>query len=187
MVAQIKHKSGSDGNLELDPRPIGLPRDPKNPLPYLALALYLELGNESFYRKTGTPTKWSKPKATAEGEFPKLTEDWRNASAKLATQKGCKQTKKAAKAQEKEVQEKQLAMDLYNRYSVSVRGASPKVYGILRKARIEKEFDTLLSVTLPSPAHSDILIQQMQPLEHLKGAYTAWMSNYIIATENEMD
>jgi hypothetical protein len=178
VVVQIKSKFRSDGNAELDPRPIGLPRDLQDPLPYLAL--YLELGNESTYNETRSHIKVSVPKPTADGQFQKLTDAWVAATAKLESRKGRKQTKAAVNEQKKEVRQTRLAMDIYNRYSVSVRGASSEVYGILEKAQIQSAFDTLLSVTLPSPAHPDVLIQKMRPVEHLAGAHMAWMSTYIV-------
>ena len=73
-----------------------------------------------------------------------------------------------------------LAVDSCNRYSISVRGASPEVYGILREADIVKEFATLLSVTMPSPSNQDRTRQHMRPLERLGVAsnHTAWVSEY---------
>ena len=80
----------------------------------------------------------------------------------------------------KEVEDEQLKMDAYNRFTISVRGKSPDIYGVLNKANIVEEFATLLSVTLPSPTVQDIAIQHMRPLERLDdaSAHTAWVSVY---------
>ena len=82
-------------------------------------------------------------------------------------------------------------MDTYNRYMIAVRGVSADVYGILRKAKIETEFATLLSTTTPSPTPQDDAIQHMRPLEWPAGGsgHNAWMSKYIAreSEEHSMD
>jgi hypothetical protein len=60
VFGQVKFKSKADTAAEQAIRPIGLPRDPSEPLPYLALLF--ELGNDSDHGaakskiKTTTPT-----------------------------------------------------------------------------------------------------------------------------------
>jgi hypothetical protein len=188
IIAQIKFRIGSEGNAELAPRPIGLARDIVEPLPYLAL--YLELGNESSYKATNTKIKVTAPEPTARGRFKTLSDDFFNAVKRLATyQRRNKKKKATLEKRKKDVQEKRLAMDLYNRYSISVRGASPDVYGILEAVDIAQEFDLLLSVTMPSPADHEPMIQQMRPLERVgnASAHTAWMSQYVADTDDDME
>jgi hypothetical protein len=187
-VVQVKYRFGSDGNAELAPRPIGLPRDLHEALPYLAL--YLELGNESSYKATHSKIKVTAPEPTAHGQFQALINEWLVATTKLATLRNDpRQTKAAIEKQKKEVEKKRLAMDLYNRYSVSVRGASPEVYGILKSVGIEKAFSTLLEVTMPSPADRNLMVRHMRPLERLgnKSAHTAWMKYFAKDTDDHME
>jgi hypothetical protein len=55
-------------------------------------------------------------------------------------------------AQKTELQETvEDAQGDYNRFSISVRGASPTVYGALRDANIVEQFAHLLRVTMPPP------------------------------------
>ena len=68
---------------------------------------------------------------------------------------------------EENIKDARSTMDRYNRHSIAIRGSSPDVYGILRKANIETEFETLLSTTMPAPTPQDIAIQHMRPLERL--------------------
>jgi hypothetical protein len=187
-IVQIKFRSGSDGNAELAPRPIGLPRDTVEPLPYLAL--YLELGNESSYKATNTKIKVTASEPTTLGRFKGLSDDCFHAAMKLATYRRRSKKKKATlEKRKKDVQEKRLAMDLYNRYSISVRGASANVYGILKTVDIAQEFDLLLSVTMPSPPDHEPMLQQMRPLERVgnTSAHTAWMSQYVADTDDDME
>ena len=92
---------------------------------------------------------------------------------------------------QKEAKEARAAMDTYNRYTIAVRGVSPDVYGILRMAKIETEFETLLSTTKPPPTPQDIAIQHMRPLEQLGegSGHNAWMSKYVArkSEEHSMD
>ena len=74
-------------------------------------------------------------------------------------------------------------MDSYNRFTISVRGVSSDVYGILKKARISDQFATLLKVVGPSPIDSSSLIQHMRALG---SAHTAWMREYMMP-ESEND
>jgi hypothetical protein len=173
VFTQVKFKNQADTTAEQAIRPIGLPRNLSRPLPYLALLL--ELGNESAHRTAHSKIKVTIPKHTAKDEFQKLTEDWL-AAAKTLRRKDPEYTEK-----QKVVKEKRLAMDAYNRYSITVRGASPDVYGILRKANVERAFSTLLSITMPSPTVQDTTIQHMRPLERLgrESGHTAWMSKYV--------
>jgi hypothetical protein len=187
-VVQVKYRFGSDGNAELAPRPIGLARDIVEPLPYLAL--YLELGNESSYKATNTKIKVTASEPTVRGRFKTLSDDCFEATKRLtAYRRRGKKTKATLEKRKKDAQEKRLAMDLYNRYSISVRGASPDVYGILKAVGIAQEFDLLLSVTMPSPTDHEPMIQQMRPLERVgnTSAHTAWMSQYVVDADDDME
>ena len=74
-------------------------------------------------------------------------------------QKGCPgEERRDPKLVEKqnEVKKERLAMDANNRYTIAVRGASASAYGILK---VETEFATLLTTTMPSPIVQDETIQ----------------------------
>jgi hypothetical protein len=172
-ILQVKFRIG---NAELAPRSIEFERDLGEPLPYLVLSL--ELGDESSYEATNSKIKVTASEPTARDQFKTLSDDWFAAMKRLLTsQKHPTQTKVIVEKLKKELQEKRLAMDLYNRYSISVRGAS-EAYGILKKADIVREFNDLLSITMPSPAEPVPVIQPMRPFEHL-GNKSAWMSEYV--------
>jgi hypothetical protein len=70
-----------------------------------------------------------------------------------------------------------LEMDAYNRFTLSVRGASPDVYGILMEANIVKAFESLLNVILPPSFNENPVFRHMRPLERLDdiSGHTAWM------------
>ena len=68
-------------------------------------------------------------------------------------------------------------MEDYNRYSISVRGATPETYGILKEADIVMEFATLLAVTMPLLTEEALELQHMQDLRQVdeSSPSTAWM------------
>jgi len=76
--------------------------------------------------------------------------------------------------------ESQQAMDSFNRYAIAIRGASPEVYGVLETAGIQRQFQSLLSVTLPSKESGQPSLRSMRPLEHLDAMrpHTAWMTDF---------
>ena len=78
-------------------------------------------------------------------------------------------------------------MDAINRFSIFVRGSSPKVYGVLCEANIVEEFAHLLSVILPLPTPQCTTMKHMCPLERIdeKSDYTAWMFKYGMAEDEE--
>ena len=119
------------------------------------------------------------PEPPEDGAYEKLANDWFTAAAELRKFREIG-SREEIKKLEAELKEKRRLMDLYNRYTISIRGASSDVYGILKKAKIEKEFRTLLQVTMPSPEMQVPLVQEMKPLEHLErgSACTSWMSEY---------
>lgn len=174
VVGQVKHKSECDAIF-----PIG-PRDPSRPLP--CLALIMELGNETNYEETDSKIKSTAAEAVADGKFVELTNNLTMAMGSL------KSHKTPTKEQKEAVRTAQLAVNSYNRYIVSIRGASPDVYGILRKAHIENEFSALLKVTMKLPTDQDLAMQYMRPLERLgdRSLHTAWMSEYVAATQADM-
>jgi len=190
---QVKYKNKADTTAEQAIRPIGLPRDLSEPLPYLALLL--ELGNESHHGATHSRIKVTIPEATKKDEFQRLTDSHLAAVKALrdyqAGQSVKERTDPKLVKKQKEVKEARVTMDTYNRYTIAVRGVSADVYGILRKANIETEFATLLSTTMPSPTPQDDTIQHMRPLERLGGGsgHNAWMSNYVArkSEEHSMD
>lgn len=103
----------------------------------------MELGNESDYTETNSKIKWTASEPAVDGEFEQLTNEWIAAMNNLKKyQRQEEKQKNRAEALQKVVQESRLAMDSWNRYSISVRGTSPHVYGILREAGIVIEFAT---------------------------------------------
>jgi hypothetical protein len=186
VFGQVKFKSEADTATEQVIRPIGLPCDPPVPSPYLALLF--ELGNDTDHKATKSKIKVTTPTPTP--TFQELRENWMAAVKALEDYqkklgKKCRDPKLVEK--QKEVKEKKLAMDAYNRYTIAVRGASSNVYGILTKAKVEKEFESLLTTTMPSPTAQDKTIQHMRPLERLGGGsgHTAWMSKYVVGQSKE--
>jgi hypothetical protein len=187
LLVQVKFKFSGDPQAETLIRPFGIPRDPDQPLPYLALLM--ELGSESNYKGL-SKIKPTPSGTTADGEFSKLTTVL--ATAQLQYVLGLQQVgrkKKDAEFEKQAVRDAQLAVDSYNRYSLSVRGASPEVYGILKTANIADEFATLLKITTPSPGNQKAILQHMRPLQRLgnESNHTAWMSEYVAEEEMVLD
>ena len=183
VFGQVKNKSKADTAAEQAIRPIGLPRDRSEPLPYLALLF--ELGNDSNHIATKSKIKVTTPTFTT--GFQELTDNWLAAERDLVRGKEQGDSKSAKKQQNKNVKNTKLAMDDYNRYTIAVRGASSEVYGILVKAQVETEFATLLTTTMPSPTVQDESIKRMRPLERLSGSHTAWMSKYVVGDSMDVD
>ena len=168
---QVKYKNKAETTAEQAIRPIGLSHDLT--LPYLTLLL--ELGNESNHGTTHSKTKVTIPEATEKDKFQRLTEShsvaveaFRDYQVQAGQPVKKRMDPKLVKKQKK-VKAVRVTMDTYNRYTIAVRDVSPDVYGILRKAKIETEFATLLSTTMPSPTPQDDAIQHMRPLERLGG------------------
>ena len=196
VVVQVKYKTKADTKAEPTLRPLGIHRHLSQPLPHLAILL--ELGSESRHQKTSTLFQVLTPSALVNGKFEDLQQKWISAlqelkdykHEKLKTRKR-KGRKDAQQVQLQEALEKiRSEMDAYNRYTISIRGASSEVYGVLKKANIETEFATLLSVTMPlALPMQDPTIQHMRPLNHLdlKSAHNAWMFEYVEDSEDEMD
>jgi hypothetical protein len=178
ITAQIKFRTAADGNAELAIRPIGVVRDLDKPLPYLAILM--ELGCEQRFKGNGEKIKYLAAGPLADGAFRTLHTAWDAAAKDLKTN-----TKKnPAQGLKKKVSDARLAVDSYNRYSISVRGISPDVYGILRTAKITKEFATLLSIITSSIAEDHSTKKHMRPLERLSDrSHIAWMSDYGLSNE----
>ncbi|KAM6495125.1 hypothetical protein JOM56_009748 [Amanita muscaria] len=69
-----------------------------------------------------------------------------------------------------------------SRYSISVRGTSKDMYGILSKADIEEEFANLFKIT-SSPLSNQDMAQDMCPLQRLRGGYITWMDKYVVSAK----
>jgi hypothetical protein len=196
IVLQIKFKTDENAEAGNALRPVGIPRDPLHPLPYLAVLL--ELGSNSNYQDTGTKIKTTTPRIKDGDEFSDLRKEWWAAMGQLeeycheiASEAGGAREDAKAKDERKKreqarvkqlrakVETKKQIMDSFNRFSIFVRGASPGTYGVLKTAKIEREFAKLLSVTSPSSMFQVAAIQHMRPLERLgNNPYNAWMSEY---------
>jgi hypothetical protein len=128
----------------------------------------MELGKESNYQENQSKIKSMASEPVGDGEFEELSGGLMTAVTDLEThQKQPTKDRATTERLKKKVKEARLAVDSCNMYSISVRGASPDVYGILREANIVKEFATLLSITMPSPSNQDLTMQHMRPLERL--------------------
>jgi hypothetical protein len=120
-----------------------------------------------------------------EGAFEALSTAWELALGALRVYEEKKAKEKGQKDHERSkllenVKIARAKMDAYNRYTVNVRGASPKAYGSLKEANIVAQFATLIRVTMPSPTAQEAILKHMRPLERLGegSAYTAWMTDY---------
>jgi len=186
---QVKFKSNPDTQAEKLLRPIGLPRNFFQPLPYLALLL--ELGTESFHKGTKSKLQVITPKAvsTSNGGFGTLVNNWLTAAQGLANYQAVNKKDPKLVVMKKAVEETQYEMDQYNRYTIVARGASVDVYGILSEANIVKEFAALLKTTLPSPTEENETIQHMRPFERLgdKSGHMAWMTKYAVPESGDED
>jgi hypothetical protein len=187
VFGQVKFKSRADTAAEQAIRPIGLPRDPSEPLPYLALLF--ELGNDSDHGAAKSKITTTTP--TSATTFQELRKNWLTAVQALEDYQKRHPKKdrdpKLVEKQKQKVKKERLAMDAYNQYTIAVCGASSDVYGILVKAQVETEFATLLTTTMPSPTIQDETIQRMRPLERLGGGHTAWMSKYVVGDLMDVD
>jgi len=87
------------------------------------------------------------------------------------------------------VLEVQMEMDNFHQYVISICGAVPEVYGILKEANVVREFARLLSVTMPAPVAQDHKIEHMWPLECLgdTSAHMDWMYEYVMPAESTED
>src|SRR3984957_7159799 len=141
-----------------------------------------QLGTESTYQGTHSKIKSTPSKPAHDGEFEELAAEWTSAARLLEEYRNRKVSEGMVKGQLVMVKEKRLAMDAYNRYAVFVRGASPDVYGILKKAGIAKEFATLLGLVKASLTTEEDDTKHMRPLEHLgrESAHADWMSEYVV-------
>jgi hypothetical protein len=94
-AGQVKFKVAGDKKAEAAIRPIGIPCDLSQPLPYLAILM--ELGNESNYQKNHSKIKSMAPKPVTDREFEELTGTWIAAEECLETyRKQPKERKKKA-------------------------------------------------------------------------------------------
>ncbi|KAK2465753.1 hypothetical protein APHAL10511_002297 [Amanita phalloides] len=202
IVGQVNFKASGDSQAETVIRPFGIPRDRSHPLPYIAL--FMELGCESDYQ--GCPTKKIKPttfRLTNDDRFSRLKIDLalaeqRHGVHELRQQEleksvvagnreqlmqELKNMKKLVKEAKQVVDSYNHQFDSYNRYSISVRGASPDVYHILKEAKITEEFAMLLRATTILSAelgYQEVMRQHMFPSKRLGKAsnHTAWWSDY---------
>ena len=171
IVIQIKFKHDGDLNAELAISPLGGDRDLDEPLPYLAILM--ELGCEQSFKGSKKKIKYMASGELAAGEFRE-----RCRARNTAEQVLLNNTEKAAiNRLKKKVYDARLYADSYNRYSISVRGASPEVYGILHSANIVREFRTLLNVVMPSSDAEKRTTMYMRPSERMSrgSSHTDWM------------
>lgn len=81
------------------------------------------------------------------------------------------------------MEEKQKVLDGCNRYLLAVRGTEP--YRILKEAKIEAEFESLLDLVDLLEIDRSEAFQTMMPLRQFNRdtAYTAWMHCFVIDPE----
>ena len=182
VAAQVKFKAAGDKKAELAIRPTVVPRDRRQPLPYLALLM--ELGSESEYQESSSKIRCTASEPLPDGKFEEYCDALDAAEKKLASRLKRKDTNNnnILNNLKKEVNDARTAIASCNRYSISVRGASRDVYGILDTANIANEFATLLSIIMPMPVHEHSTRQHMRPLERLsnESKHTDWMSEYVM-------
>ncbi|KAK2464634.1 hypothetical protein APHAL10511_003327 [Amanita phalloides] len=180
MLRQVKNKVAGDKKAELAIRPIGLPRNHHQPLPYLAMMM--ELGNESKYQDTHSKIKCEASEPPADGEFAKLYDSWKASTDKLEAHDGKEKDQKNVLEQSQK--QARLAVDSCNRYLISVRGISRDVYGILQDAGIAEQFVTLFSILMPLPVDDFSTMKHMRPLERLSESdHTEWMVEYDVSNK----
>ena len=187
VVMQIKNQEAPQNKAEIKMRPIGIPRDLERPLPYLAILM--ELGTAVVHQATGSNIKCT-TSDTPPDQFRNLTRDWINAANRLNDYLNQRNPEdNEVRKQRKNIDAKRQAMDFCNRYTISVRGASPCSYGILNEAKIALEFKNLLSITVPSPTLQDETLQHMRPLEHLGecSSHTRWMLDCVSDNTDSYD
>ena len=87
---------------------------------------------------------------------------------------------------QKEANNARLAVDSCNCFSISIRGDSQHVYDILRPARIDKEFASLLRIIMPLPLGEHSTRQYMRPLGYLSAGsrHTDWMADYVVSNKD---
>ena len=164
IVIQVKFKYDGDPNAELALSPLGVDRDLDEPLPYLAILM--KLGCEQSFKGSKKMIKYMASGTLAAGEFRK-----RRMALNVAEQVLLNNTEKTAiKGLKKKVYDARVYADSYNRYSISVRGASPDVYGILHSAKIVEEFETLLKVAMPSSDTEKRTTMHVRPNERMSRA-----------------
>jgi len=194
VVVQVKYKVNADTQAGHELRPIVIPRNIHQPLPYIALLM--ELGTKSNHHETKSQITVSASPLKDDVVFGSLWEERDSAVKNLNEYKANKKAKAKTKMKmtikgraqdarqtglEEEVKDAQAKIDAVNRFSIFVRGASSKVYGVLDEADIVKEFAHLLNVTMPLPTTpQDTTMKQMHPLEHMDQTsdHTAWMFLY---------
>ena len=183
-VVQVKFKQDADTNAERKMRRGAIPTN--GALPYLAILM--ELGTESAHQKTGSKLLSTTPvSASSDSQFQVKVADWMTAASKLAQHKKAKKSTRTQELElQKNVDEKRFSMDSCNRYSIAIRGASPETYGILKEAKIDVEFATLLNTTMPAYTPPKRALQHMRPSEHLEetSPHMDWMYDYIV-TESQ--
>ena len=185
---QVKFKVSGEPQAESRIQP-GIPRDPRDPLPYLALLM--ELGSEAEYQGHGK-IKATPSEPTSPDKFPKLITTLASAAEKYAVrlqQVGKNKMDPELTALKMTLNEVQLATDMYNRYAISIRGASPQEYQILETAEIANDFASLLDITTRVSGKEKATIQHMCPLERLDDGsnHTAWMAEYVVPEAMELD
>src|SRR6266511_5294537 len=134
---QVKFTTEGKKKAEFAIRPIGIPRDPVKPLPYLTLLM--ELGNNSKYQESNSKIKTVAPEPAVDGDFARLTAKFTDDLQKFelyktqakqelkhlkesALQRTLANKKKVLQKTEKEFEEKmkssRQAKDSCNRYSI---------------------------------------------------------------------
>ena len=160
-------------------RPFGVPRDRHQPLPYLVILMDLD---ESRYANNGLKI-YAAPEPSTDGEFGILCDALDAAVKEFETYRSGKKTEKEIlEGLKKKIHDARLAVDSCNRYSMSVCGVSQREYGILREAKIESEFATLVEIIMPLPDEEHNTREHVWPLERLSER-SAWMSDYGVSNE----
>ena len=83
VAAQVKFKAACDKKAELAIRPTVVPRDRRQPLPYLALLM--ELGSESEYQESSSKIRCTASEPLPDGKFEEYCDALDAAEEKLAS------------------------------------------------------------------------------------------------------
>jgi hypothetical protein len=183
-IFQIKIKMAGDWAAERALRPVGIPRDLYRTLPYLGVLI--EFGTESLYKESKSKILVTASTRPEHGTLERLTIDWVAAVAALETFEAQKsQDKKKHVQLKKNVDDARKQMDSCYRFTLSIRGSSSEVYGILQKTNIEFQFQKFLKSASRSSTDNEA-IQNAMPLEHLDATsgYAIWMRDYILDNDD---
>ncbi|TDL14330.1 hypothetical protein BD410DRAFT_846131 [Rickenella mellea] len=171
---QVKFRIKSDNIAERAIRPLGIPRDPNTPLPYLTLLM--EFGIE---RKIKNPIEVKVFQNVSKQRRVELQNDLEDAQKNYEKVVNDKMHETVCNAARKVVHDAQEAYDNVGRFSIAVYGATSRAYRILDTAKLEQPFQIFLNVISLS-RDAEAKVEPMRPLRSLdpNSTYNRWMVRY---------